>query len=69
MVALDKVDNDSTLFLALAKIFWSEKKAEKIKKWLKNAIAINKDNGDAWIHMLRYQMEFGDQAAIEEVIE
>lgn len=57
------------MFLALAKIFWSEKKEEKIRKWLKNAIAINKDNGDAWIHMMRYQMEFGDKASMEEVIE
>ena len=65
--ALNKVDNDSDLFLALAKIFWTERKAEKIKKWLKNAGSINKDNGDAWIHLLRYEMEFGTKESIEEV--
>lgn len=68
LAALDKVDNNSDLFIALAKIFWTERKAEKVKKWLKNAIAINKDNGDAWIHLIRYEMEFGSQESIEETI-
>jgi hypothetical protein len=34
-------------------------KAEKIKKWIKNAVTVNKDNGDAWAHLLRFEFEFG----------
>lgn len=52
--AIQKVDNDSDLFVAFAKVFWTEKKTEKTKTWLKNAITINKDNGDAWAYYLRY---------------
>jgi pre-mRNA-processing factor 6 len=59
MTALKANDNDSDLFLAIAKVFWVERKAEKIRKWIKNAVTVNKDNGDAWAHLLRYEMEFG----------
>ena len=27
-------DNDSDLFIAVAKVFWAERKSEKIKKWI-----------------------------------
>jgi pre-mRNA-processing factor 6 len=59
MNALKANDSDSDLFLAIAKVFWVERKAEKIKKWLDNSITLNKDNGDAWAHRLRYEFEFG----------
>lgn len=59
-----KVGNDSDLFVAVAKVLWGEMKTEKMKKWIKNAIAINKDNGDAWALYLRYEMEFGNQETI-----
>jgi pre-mRNA-processing factor 6 len=52
----------------LAKIFWNERKGEKVKKWIKNAITINKDNGDAWIYYLRYELEFGNQESIEDAV-
>lgn len=58
--ALKANENDSDLFVAIAKVFWVERKAEKIKKWLRNAVTINKDNGDAWAHLYRYECEFGD---------
>lgn len=68
MNALKANDKDSDLFLAIAKVFWFERKAEKIKKWLDNAIALNNDNGDAWAHKLRYEFEFGDAESQKEVI-
>lgn len=69
MNALKANDNDSNLFIAIAKVFWIERKAEKIKKWLENAVTVNKDNGDAWAHRLKYEYEFGDQATQKEVID
>jgi len=47
------------LFLAVAKVLWTEMKTEKMKKWIQNAIAINKDNGDAWALSFRFELEFG----------
>lgn len=69
MNALKNNDSDPDLFLAIAKVFWGERKGEKIKKWIKNAITINKDNGDAWAYYLRYEIEFGDAESQKEVIE
>ena len=57
--AATKVGNDSDLFLAVAKVLWTEMKTEKMKKWIQNAIAINKDNGDAWALSFRFELEFG----------
>ncbi len=34
MNALKQNENSCELFLAIAKVFWTERKAEKIKKWL-----------------------------------
>ena len=59
--ALKANDKDSDLFLAIAKVFWVERKPEKIRKWIKNAITLNQDNGDAWGLLLRFEMEFGNQ--------
>ena len=68
MNALKANDKDSDLFLAIAKVFWVERKAEKIKKWIQNAVTVNKDNGDAWAHMLRYEMEFGSIESQKELL-
>jgi pre-mRNA-processing factor 6 len=69
MNALKANDKDSNLFISIAKVFWVEKKAEKIKKWLKSAVAADKDNGDAWAHLLRFEMEFGSKETENEHIE
>ena len=68
MNALKANDSDADLFLAIAKVFWVERKGEKIRKWLKNAVTVNKDNGDAWAHLLRYEMEFGNQESQKEML-
>ena len=60
MSALKANDNDSDLFLAISKVFWVERKADKIRKWIKNAVTVNTDNGDAWAHLLRFELEFGN---------
>lgn len=69
MNALKQNESNCDLFLAISKVFWTERKAEKIKKWLQNAVQIDKDNGDAWAHMLRYEMEFGTAESMQGVID
>ena len=67
--ALKILNNDSDIFLATAKIFWMEKKPEKTRKWLKKAVALNKDNGDAWAHLFKFENEYGDEKSQREVSE
>eukprot|EP00350_Pseudokeronopsis_sp_OXSARD2_P001530 CAMPEP_0170567814 /NCGR_PEP_ID=MMETSP0211-20121228/80726_1 /TAXON_ID=311385 /ORGANISM="Pseudokeronopsis sp., Strain OXSARD2" /LENGTH=113 /DNA_ID=CAMNT_0010889387 /DNA_START=2359 /DNA_END=2696 /DNA_ORIENTATION=- len=59
--ALSTVNDDSDLFIALGKIFWAENKKEKTRKWLSKAVAFNKDNGDAWAHLYRFELEMGEE--------
>jgi pre-mRNA-processing factor 6 len=66
--ALRENDSDANLFLAIAKVFWYERKAEKIRKWIRNAVTVDKNNGDAWAHLLRYEVEFGTNESQKEVI-
>jgi len=65
---LSHLDNDSNIFVAIAKVFWQENKPTKTKAWLKKAIALNKDNGDAWAHLFRFESDFGNEDSQKEVL-
>ena len=49
-------------------MFWIENKPEKTKKWLEKAVYLNKDNGDAWIHLYKFEKEFGTGESLTQVI-
>lgn len=68
--ALKAVGNDSDVCVALSKVFWTEKKKEKTRKWLDKAVALNKDNGDAWAHQYKFESEFanGNLEKVREVV-
>ena len=55
--------------MAIAKVFWQESKPTKTRAWLKKAIALNKDNGDAWAHLFRFESDFGSEESRKELIE
>jgi pre-mRNA-processing factor 6 len=59
--ALKAVHDDSDLFVAVSKIFWGENKKEKTRKWLTKAITLNKDNGDAWAHLYKFEKDIGNE--------
>jgi len=54
--------------ITLAKVFWAEKKYDKTHKWLKRAVSLNKDLGDAWAYLFKYELENGTSEAQEEVL-
>ena len=43
-------DNDPYVIIAVAKLFWKDKKCEKARKWLERAIALAPNIGDSWIY-------------------
>jgi len=59
--ALRKCDQDSRVLLAVARLFWRQRKHEKVKVWLLRAISTDKQFGDAWGALLSFEM-----GAIEE---
>jgi len=46
--AIKKVENDPTLFVTVARVFWGERKLEQAGRWLERAILTDSDLGDSW---------------------
>jgi len=55
--AVKHVKDDSSIFIAIGKIFWVEKKPTKARKFLSEAVRLDKDNGDAWLHLYHFEKE------------
>jgi pre-mRNA-processing factor 6 len=57
--AIKKVDNDSILFVTVARIFWGERKLEKAQNWFEKAIILDSDLGDTWAWYYKFLMQHG----------
>ena len=65
--AVKHVNTDAVIFIAIGKIFWVENKTEKARRFLTRATELDPDNGDTWLHLLKFEEAFGDLAAVEGV--
>ena len=52
--AIKKVDNDPTLFVTVARVFWGERRLEKAATWFEKAILLDSDLGDTWAWYVRF---------------
>lgn len=52
--AIKKVDNDPTLFVTVARVFWGERRLEKAASWFEKAILLDSDLGDTWAWYVRF---------------
>ena len=52
--ALKHNDNDPYVIVAVAKLFWKDKKYEKAKKWFERAIALDPLVGDSWAYYYKF---------------
>ena len=59
--AIKKVDNDPTLFVTVARIFWGERKLDKAMSWFEKAIVLDRDLGDTWAWYYRFLMQHGTE--------
>ncbi|KAK9478619.1 PRP1 splicing factor, N-terminal-domain-containing protein [Lipomyces japonicus] len=57
--ALRKCDNDPTLIVSVARLFWSERKTDKAKAWLERAIKADTDIGDHWGYFYKFLVQYG----------
>lgn len=65
--ALKRCDNDAHVVLAVAQLFWGDRKLEKARKWLHRATALAPDLGDAWVHALAFELQHGNSESQAEV--
>lgn len=66
--AIKAVDNDPILFVAVARIFWSERKLDKAMSWFEKAILCDPDWGDTWAWYVKFLIQHGTEEKREDVI-
>lgn len=66
--AIKKVENDSTLFVTVARVFWGERRLDKAASWFEKAILLDADLGDTWGWYLKFLMQHGTEEKQEDVI-
>ncbi|WVQ99257.1 hypothetical protein IAU59_006389 [Kwoniella sp. CBS 9459] len=67
--ALKKAGEHPAVILAVARLFWGERKIEKTRQWMGNAITADADWGDAWGWWLKFEKQHGEPERQEAVIE
>ncbi|XP_065843636.1 pre-mRNA-processing factor 6-like [Oscarella lobularis] len=67
--ALKKCEHDPFVLLAVAKLFWSERKITKAREWLNRAVKIEPDFGDAWACFYRFELQYGTEAQQRGILE
>eukprot|EP01114_Cavostelium_apophysatum_P016856 TRINITY_DN4880_c0_g1_i1.p1 TRINITY_DN4880_c0_g1~~TRINITY_DN4880_c0_g1_i1.p1 ORF type:complete len:920 (+),score=321.96 TRINITY_DN4880_c0_g1_i1:169-2928(+) len=66
--ALKRCDNDPHVRLAVAKIFWADRKPDKAKTWFDRTISLNPDLGDAWAYYYRFLLAHGTEPEQQAVV-
>ncbi|XP_039250492.1 pre-mRNA-processing factor 6-like [Styela clava] len=66
--ALKKCEHDPHVLLAVARLFWSERKLSKSREWFLRTVKIDPDYGDAWAFFYRFELNHGTQDQQEEVM-
>merc|ERR1711868_28903 len=57
--AMKKCEHDPIVLLAVAKLFWAERKVQKCREWLTRTVKLEPDFGDAWIYFYRFECLHG----------
>ena len=56
------------MLLAVAKLFWTERKLNKAREWFRRAVKIDPDFGDAWGYFYKFELQFGTEEQQETVL-
>jgi pre-mRNA-processing factor 6 len=59
--ATDKCGDDPHVTLAIARLFWAERKYDRARRWFNRAVVLDADHGDAWIHWYAFELLHGTE--------
>lgn len=65
--ALKKCEHDPHVLLAVANLFWAERKAQKCREWLTRTVKLEPDLGDAWVHFFKFECLHGTLEQQEDI--
>jgi len=66
--ALKRCSDDSHVFVAVAKLFWVDRKIKKARNWFNRAVTAEPDNGDAWAFWYKFELENGTEDKQKHVL-
>merc|ERR1719323_1072005 len=65
--AMKKCEHNTAVMLAVAKMFWSERKLQKAREWFTRTVKLESDLGDAWINFYKFELIHGTEQQQNEV--
>ncbi|XP_046863113.1 pre-mRNA-processing factor 6-like [Xenia sp. Carnegie-2017] len=66
--ALKRCEHDPNVLLAVAKLFWSERKVTKAREWFNRAVKLDPDLGDIWAYFYKFEQQHGTENQQENVL-
>uniref|UniRef100_A0A1S4DKM0 Protein STABILIZED1-like n=1 Tax=Nicotiana tabacum TaxID=4097 RepID=A0A1S4DKM0_TOBAC len=66
--ALKKCDHDPHVIVAVAKLFWQERKVEKARNWFNRAVTLAPDIGDFWALYFKFEQQHGTEEQRNDVL-
>jgi pre-mRNA-processing factor 6 len=66
--AIKQVENDPILFVAVARIFWAERKLERAQTWFEKALVLDSDIGDSWAWYYKFLLQHGTEEKRESLV-
>ena len=65
--AMKKCEHDPPVLLAVARLFWAERKIQKAREWFTRTVKLEPDLGDAWVNFYRFELLHGNEEQQNEV--
>ncbi|ELK33891.1 Pre-mRNA-processing factor 6 [Myotis davidii] len=59
--ALKQCEHDPHVLLAVAKLFWRERKITKAREWFPRTVKIDSELGDAWTRFYKFELQHGTE--------
>ena len=66
--ALKRCEHDPHVLLAVAKLFWAERRMQKARDWFLKIIKLDPDLGDAWAYFYKFESSHGTAEQKQEVM-
>lgn len=66
--ALKHCEHDPHVLLAVSKLFWAERRTNKVREWFSRTIKIDPDLGDAWAYYYKFELLHGTEVQQEDVL-
>jgi len=65
--ALKRCDNDPHVIVAVATVFWQDRKVDKARSWFNRAVALNPDLGDTWAYFYKFEKQQGTEQTLADI--